>query len=110
MASKEDLYREGAQLKNDRKFEEAAAKFKESAALDDKFSLPLHAIVQCYTELGRHEEAIAYAKKIVELEPDDHFAYIALSRAYQRGGMIPEAEYAMMQGQQAQARAMQARR
>lgn len=105
MATKEELFKEGSKLKNEKKYEEAIVKLQESAALDEKFTLTLHALVQCFTETGRHEEAINSAKKIVEIEPDDHFAYIALSRAYQRAGLIPEAEYAMMQGQQAQMRA-----
>lgn len=109
MATKEDLFREGSKLKNEKRFEEAIGKFNEAIALDDKFTLPMHSLVQCHTELARHEEAIKVARRIVELEPNDHFAYIALSRAYQRAGMIPEAEYAMMQGQQAQFRAQQAR-
>lgn len=105
MATKEELYREGKKLKDAKEFEPAIAKLKEAVALDPKFTMPMHALVQCYTETARHEEAIQLAKRIVEIEPDDQFSYIALSRAYQRGGLIPEAEYAMMQGQQAQMRA-----
>jgi predicted Zn-dependent protease len=56
------------------------------------------AATQCYTELGMHMEAIETAKKAVEKEPEDQFPYISLSRAYQRGGFIPEAEYAMAKG------------
>jgi Flp pilus assembly protein TadD len=42
----------------------------------------------------RTEQAIAHAKKVVELEPDDAFSYTALSVIYQRCGRIPEAEHA----------------
>ncbi|MFO0945509.1 MAG: hypothetical protein U1D30_06135 [Planctomycetota bacterium] len=105
MATKEELFKEGAKLKNEKKYDEAIVKLQESAAMDEKFTLPLHALVQCFTETNRHEESVNAAKKIVEIEPDDFMAYIALSRAYQRAGLIPEAEYAMMQGQQAQMRA-----
>jgi tetratricopeptide (TPR) repeat protein len=96
-----ELFRQGRQLKTEKKYEEALAPLAEAAKLEEKTSTALQAIAQCYTELGRHPEAIAAAKQAVEREPDDQFAYISLSRAYQRGGFIPEAEYAMMQGQQA---------
>lgn len=105
-----EVYKEGIKLKDAKDFEGAIGKLRTASELDPKNTLPLHALVQCYTELNRHDEAIATAKKIVELEPDDQFAYIGLSRAYQRGGFIPEAEYAMMQGQQAQMRAAAAKR
>lgn len=104
MADKKELYKQGNQLQQERKFEEAIQKYDESYALDEKFTVALHAKVQCLTELGRHDEAIALAKRLVELEPDDQFSHIALSRAYQRAGFIPEAEHAMMMGQQAQMR------
>lgn len=104
MPTNVEVYKEGVKLKDAKEYEAAIAKLKEAFAMDEKYTMPLHAIVQCLTELGRHEEAIATAKRITEIEPDDQFAYIALSRAYQRGGFIPEAEYAMMQGQQAQFR------
>lgn len=110
MATKIELYREGVKLKDAKEFAPAIEKFKEALALDEKFTMPLHAMVQCYTELGNHEEAIRVATQIVQIEPDDQFSYISLSRAYQRGGLIPEAEMAMMQGQQAQIRAQQMKR
>lgn len=104
MATSIDRYREGVKLKDAKEFEPAAGKLLEAIAADEKFAIAYHALVQCYTESGKHPEAIAAAQKCIELEPDDYFSYIALSRAYQRAGMIPEAELAMMQGQQAQLR------
>lgn len=105
MATHIELYREGVKLKDAKEFDAAVAKLKESIAVNDKFAVAYHALTQCYTELAKHAEAIETAKKCIELEPDDYFSYIALSRAFQRGGFIPEAELAMMQGQQAQMRA-----
>lgn len=105
MSTTMELYRQGRQLQAEKKFEEALAKLQEAAAQDDKDTVILGALTQCLTSLDRHEEAIATAKRIVEIEPDDFFSYIALSRAYRDAKMIPEAEYAMLQGQQAQMRA-----
>jgi tetratricopeptide (TPR) repeat protein len=107
MATFKEIFREGRQLQVNKDFEGALAKLREASELEEKTSTALQAMAQCYTELGRHQEAIDIAKKAVEREPDDQFSYISLSRAYQRGGFIPEAEYAMAQGQQAAWRAKQ---
>jgi tetratricopeptide (TPR) repeat protein len=107
MATFRDVFREGRQLQASKNYEAAIDKLREASELEEKTSTALQALAQCYTELGRHEEAIDAAKKAVEKEPDDQFSYISLSRAYQRGGFIPEAEYAMAQGQQAAWRAKQ---
>ena len=104
MADAKSLFLEGKKLKETSQFEPAVAKFEECLAADDKFVYALHAIVQCLTELNRHDEAISYGKRLVELEPDDYFSYISMSRAYQRAGMIPEAEDMLAMGQQVQAR------
>ena len=105
MATADQLYKEGQALFNQKKYDEALAKYREAHEADKDDVIPMHAMVQAYTELERHEEAIEMAKKLTEIEPDDHFAFIGLSRAYQRAGMIPEAEMAMAQGQQVQMRA-----
>ena len=43
-------------------------------------------------DLGRLDEAIAVAKKMAEVDPDDILAHTSLSVLYQKKGMIPEAE------------------
>lgn len=105
MTNKIELYDEGKKLKDAGNLDAALEKLQASMALDDQYTVPMHAAVECYTKLGRHQEAITLAKRIIEVDGNDFFSYIALSRAYQQAGMIPEAEYAMMQGQQAQMRA-----
>lgn len=46
-------------------------------------------------KLGRLEEAIKYAVRVTEIQPDDPFSFTQLSVIYQRCGRIPEAEDAM---------------
>lgn len=104
MADTKELFIVGKKLKEAKQFDEAVGKLKECLEVDPKYVLALHAIVQCLTELGRHEEAIGYGQQIIEIEPDDNFSYIAMSRAYQRAGMIPEAEHMLAMGHQAAAR------
>lgn len=105
MAELKELFLAGKKLKEEKKYEEAVEKLKQCLELDEKFALALHAIIQCHTELGQHDQAIEYGKKLIEIEPNDNFSYIALSRAYQRGGYIPEAEHMMAMGHQVAARA-----
>lgn len=45
--------------------------------------------------LGRPEEAIRYAKRVTEIQPNDPFSFTQLSVIFQRCGRIPEAEDAM---------------
>ncbi|MCA9051262.1 MAG: hypothetical protein KDA89_21140 [Planctomycetaceae bacterium] len=45
--------------------------------------------------LGKPEEAIKYAVRVTELQPEDPFSFTQLSVIYQRCGRIMEAEEAM---------------
>jgi predicted Zn-dependent protease len=46
-------------------------------------------------KLDRIEEAINYAVRVTEIQPEDPFSFTQLSVIYQRCGKIPEAEDAM---------------
>ena len=46
-------------------------------------------------KLDRIEEAIKYAVRVTEIQPEDPFSFTQLSVIYQRCGKIPEAEDAM---------------
>lgn len=78
------LYDEADKLKDAGKLEEAAAKLNEALAADDKYTLAHSALAVVLQKLGRHEEAIAHAQKVCELEPQDPFSFTALSVTYQR--------------------------
>jgi Flp pilus assembly protein TadD len=43
-------------------------------------------------DLNRLDEAIAVAKRLEKLDPDDVLVHTSLSVLYQKKGMIPEAE------------------
>jgi Flp pilus assembly protein TadD len=72
-----DLVAEGEQ-------ERALAEYQRSLACDPAFTEAMHG--------NRLDEAIAVARRIAELDPDDVLAYTSLSVLYQKKGMIPEAE------------------
>jgi tetratricopeptide (TPR) repeat protein len=78
------LYDEADKLKDAGKLDDAVAKLNESLAADPNYALAHSALAVVLQKLGRHEEAIASAQKVCELEPDDPFSFTALSVTFQR--------------------------
>jgi Flp pilus assembly protein TadD len=78
------LYDEASRLKNEGRLEDAATKLKEALAADDTYALAHSALAVVLQRLGQHDEAIAHALRVTELEPKDPFSYTALSVTYQR--------------------------
>jgi tetratricopeptide (TPR) repeat protein len=94
MADKYDLYDQAVDLVAEGQLEEAVARYREAIALDADFADGWQGLALALNDLGRHEEAIAAAKRLCELTPDDVLAHTTLSRMYQAANMIPEAEAA----------------
>jgi len=80
-----DLFAEGKQ-------EQALTEYEESVAADPTFTEAMHGMARALQDLGRFDEAIAAARRIAEIDPDDVLAHTSLSVLYQKKGMIPEAE------------------
>lgn len=85
-----DFFAEGKQ-------DEAVAEYRKCLELDPSHSEALHGLARAYQDLSRFEDSIAISKRMVELDPDDVLAHTSLSIAYQKNGMIPEAEAAANQ-------------
>jgi len=68
MATVEELYAQGEKLKDEGRFEEAAAKFQESLQVDESYALAHFALAVVDGKLGRHEDAVRHAERAVELE------------------------------------------
>jgi len=92
--TKEDHYYEGVDLFGEGKVEEAIAAYQMALALDPAYPDALHGLAQAYYAKEDFDNSIATARRIIELDPNDILAYTTISRAYQRKGMIPEAEEA----------------
>ncbi len=90
----EDHYYTGLDLFGAGKLEEAIAEYRSAIALDPRFTDALHGLAQAYLAKNDFEGAIAAAQQILELGPDDILAWTTISRAYQRKGMMTEAEHA----------------
>jgi len=88
----EDHYYAALDLFADGQREQALAEYQKSVAADPTFTEALHGMARALQDLGRYDEAIAAAKRIAEVDPDDVLAHTSLSVLYQKKGMIPEAE------------------
>ena len=90
----EDHYYAGIDFLGEGKIEEAIAEYTRALEIDPKFSDALHGLAQAYHARQDFDRAIEAAQRIVALDPEDILAWTAISRAYQRKGMVPEAEEA----------------
>jgi tetratricopeptide (TPR) repeat protein len=94
MATHIDHYKQGLALFGQQKNEEAAACFAEALVVKPDWLDALHALATAQSKLGRQDEALATIARVIELDPDDPFAYTSQSIFLQRKGLIPEAEAA----------------
>jgi tetratricopeptide (TPR) repeat protein len=88
----EDHYYAGIDFFGDGKLDEAIAEYNRALELDPKFADALHGLAQAYHAKEDFDRTIEAARRILELEPEDILAWTSISRAYQRKGMVPEAE------------------
>ena len=94
MPTPNELYDQAVDLRDRGDKPGAVAKLEEAVAADPTFAIGHGMLAKLFVDLAESDKAIAHAKKVVELEPDDTFSYTALSVIYQRCGKIPEAEHA----------------
>lgn len=94
MPTTEELYDRAVDHVADGEPEKAVLAFQEAVRLDPAFADGWQGLALALSQLGRHDEAIAAARTLVELTPDDVLAHTTLSRMYQTAGRIAEAEEA----------------
>ena len=92
MADKIEHYKAGLKLFGENKFEEAIAEYSLALEENPDWEDGLHAIAMAYMSAGKLDDAIATAKHLLTLNPNDPFIHTSLSMFYQRKGMIDEAE------------------
>ena len=76
-------------------YDNAVKSFSSALQIDPKFDLALNAIAEAYNKKGDLDQAIFYARRLVDVNPGDPLAHTALSRFYVQKGMIKEAEEEM---------------
>ena len=74
------LYAQGLLSQREDRLLEAMRRFEQARALDPK-ATPIHrALVPIYLALGRHEDALAACRKVLELDPGDHETWYMYAR------------------------------
>ena len=91
----EDAYAAAEKLKSAGRLDDAVRSLESLVAEHPGYALAHSALAAWCTRLERHDEAVAHARKVCELEPNDPFSYTALSVACMRAGRIQEAEEAL---------------
>ena len=74
------------------RLEAATAGYREALALDPRLAIAWNGLAMVLEKVGDLDGAIAAARRLVELEPDEALGHTSLSRFFQRKGMIREAE------------------
>ncbi len=90
----EELFYEGSDLQGEGRYDEAMACFDRCLAIDATYPDALLGMAMVHAARGELEDAIAIARRLAELNPDDVLVYTNLSMLYQRAGRIAEAEEA----------------
>jgi len=88
----DELYDRAVDCVADGDLDGAIAGYREALTLDPDFSDAWEGLSMALADKELWDEAIAAAKRVVELTPDDQLPYTNLSRIYQRAGNVPEAE------------------
>ena len=90
----EDHYYAGIDFFGEGKLDEAIAEYERAIEMDPKFADALHGLAQAYYAKEDFDRTIEAARRIIAIDADDILAWTTVSRAYQRKGMVPEAEEA----------------
>ncbi|MGI8783134.1 MAG: hypothetical protein ACR2L2_05735 [Acidobacteriota bacterium] len=92
MPTKEELYGEAMDLFAEDKYADSEIKLRQAVEADPDYFEALHALSMVYYHQNKLDETIEVGKRLVGIEPENILAYTTLSMAYQKKGMIPEAE------------------
>ncbi len=92
MSDWKTAYQEGMKHFAQQQHPAAVEAFRRALELSPDNTEVLHGLAMALMHAGELDDAIATGNRIVELDPEDHFAHTSLSMFYQRKGLIPEAE------------------
>lgn len=92
MPTPEELYDQAVDCVADGDLDQAIAKYRQAIALSPDYADALEGLSMALADTEQWDEAVAAARRVVELNPDDQLPYTNLSRIYQRAGNVPEAE------------------
>jgi Flp pilus assembly protein TadD len=92
MADLQAMYNRAYDLLCDGNTEEAIAAYQAIIAIDPSYTEAVHDLAHAYADNGNLDDAIATARRLTELTPEDPLGFTLLSRFYQQKDMVPEAE------------------
>lgn len=92
MATSDELYDQAVDCVAEGNLDGAIARYREALAQDEAFADAWEGLSMALADREEWDEAIAAAKKVVELSPEEQLGYTNVSRIYQRAGNVPEAE------------------
>jgi tetratricopeptide (TPR) repeat protein len=101
MISHLEHYKRGLALFGQGKHAEAIAEFRAALEARPDWLDGLHALATAQSKSGDQDAALATIDRVIELDPDDPFAYTSQSIFLQRKGLIPEAEKAQAKARMA---------
>jgi Tfp pilus assembly protein PilF len=94
----EELYHEGLDQLAEGNPTGAAQTLRRCLEADPGMLDAMHGLIRALQESGELDAAIAVAKHLLQLDPDEVLAHTSLSILYQHKGMIAEAEAEALQG------------
>jgi tetratricopeptide (TPR) repeat protein len=101
MTDRKTHYLAGLKLFGQDKHSEAVAEYQKAIAISPDWLEALHALATAQSKLGDHDGALATIARVIQLDPDDPFAYTSQSIFLQRKGLVPEAEAAQAKARMA---------
>ena len=90
--TKEDFFEQAVNAFGDDKPDESINLYRKALELDPSYQDALHGLGMALFTGGRLEEAVATAKRLIDIDPDDVLAHTSLSMFYHAQGRIEDAE------------------
>ena len=90
--TKEDYFEQAVNAFGDDKLDESIELYQKALEADPAYQDALHGLGMALFSRGRHDDAIAIAKRLIEIDNEDVLAHTSLSMFYQAQGRIEEAE------------------
>ena len=90
--TKEEIFEQAVEAFGDDKLDEAIDLYRKALEIDPTYTDALHGLGMALSNRGRHDEAVATAQKLIEIDNDDVLAHTSLSMFYMAQGRIEEAE------------------
>ena len=92
MASAEELYDRAVDCVAEGDVEAAVAAYRQALDVAPDFADAWEGLSMALADLGRFDEAISAAERVVELVPGELLSYTNISRIHQKAGDVPKAE------------------